>query len=99
MALRTYKSQSIEAVSVAGCLQLHSQLVDLGILFGGCVSRVTALWVWGCCWVVVMVILGIEFHGGVFRSHDEGKGTILVRDIVCSKTAQGGPGQKCLFGP
>jgi hypothetical protein len=66
MALRTHKSQSIEALSIAICLQLHSQLVDLGILFWCCVSRVTALFVRGRCWVVVMIVLGIKLHGGVF---------------------------------
>jgi hypothetical protein len=66
LVLRTHKSQSIETFSIAICFQLHPQLVDLGILLGGCVSRVTALLVWGGRWVIVMVVLGIKLHGGVF---------------------------------
>jgi hypothetical protein len=66
LVLRTHKSQSIETLGIAICLQLHSQLVDLGILLGGCVPRVTALLVRGSRWVIVMVVLGIKLHGGVF---------------------------------
>lgn len=34
-------------------------------------ARVTALLVWRGGWVVVVIVLGIELHGGIFGRHDE----------------------------
>jgi hypothetical protein len=66
-----YQGQGIQSLGIACLLKLGSQLEDLGILLWSSVARVTALLGWGCGWEVVVIVLGIKFHSGVFGRHGE----------------------------
>jgi len=81
--LQTHKSQSIQSLRVASCLELRSQLEELGILFGGCVAWVAVFLFWGCCWKLVIIVLGIQFDIGVFSVHDDRVGE-FSKESCCS---------------
>lgn len=67
--MNAHESQSVQSLLIARLLKLGSQLEDLGILLWGSVARVTALLGWCGGREVVVIVLGIKFHGGVFGRH------------------------------
>ena len=67
----TYQSQRIEAVGVALSLEQQAQLVDLGLLLRGEMSRVTRAALGGSRREVIVVVLGVQRHGRVFGCHGE----------------------------
>ena len=70
--MRTHKSESIESLGVAILFELHAQLVNLGILLWGSVSRMTILLSGRDCRVVIMVVRRIERLSGLLGRHIEG---------------------------
>lgn len=64
-----YQSQRIQPLSEALRLEQHPQLVERGNLLLGQVARVTILLLCRLGREVIVVVLGVDIHGGV---RDEG---------------------------
>lgn len=68
--LRTYQSNGVKSLSAAVLLQLHAQLVDLGLLLRGDMARVAWEFVLGDSWVIIVVVLWVKAEGGNFCHFD-----------------------------
>ena len=60
----SYHGEGIKSLLVPELLQLGPKLVHLRILLRRCMSRVSALSIWTCRGVVIVVVFGVELHLG-----------------------------------
>lgn len=61
----SYQSQSVQSIRVALRLKHHAQLVNHGNLLLGQVSRVAILRLSSVSREVIVIVLGVDIHGGV----------------------------------
>lgn len=60
----THESQGVQTLSISSSLEKHAQLMDLGLLLGLQVARVAGRGNGGDRGEVIVVVLGVELHGG-----------------------------------